>query len=215
VVLRAVSTNPQNVRGVILVSAGVRPHLHNPLNMSSDFLKGMASIFQPVDLTEYISRYCSEDPRVVNEMLHDPLGKNRQSALDLFGTFQFLKQEPQFASMMPPVIPVLAIQGTVDQVVEPDSINDLMNALPTKQKQLLMVPNCGHVIVGTSFLKPMVVTAITSFLQEHKTRGSVAPSAEPAALGHSVGEHSLVNPSDFSGGNSGNGRSNRDTPATN
>ena len=77
VILNAVSANPKSVKGMILVSAGVRPHMHNPLNMGGSFLKKMASLVEPVDLTDYITRYCSEDPRVTKEMLNDPLAKNR------------------------------------------------------------------------------------------------------------------------------------------
>lgn len=167
VVLRAVSSNPKNVRGVILVSAGVKPHMHNPLNLGGNFIKGMATLVQPVDLTNYITRYCSEDPRVVQEMLSDPLAKNRQTGLDLIGTFAFLRQEPFYAKAMPKNIPVLAIQGSADQIVDPASVEELLSALPSKSKKLVTIDGCGHVIVGTSFLKPQVLASIDSFLDKN------------------------------------------------
>jgi alpha-beta hydrolase superfamily lysophospholipase len=203
IVLKAVSMNPRSVRGVILVSAGVRPHMHNPLNMSGSFIKDMAMLTEPTDLRDYVSRYCSEDPRVIQEMLNDPLAKNRQSGLDLIGTFSFLRQEPKFAAMMPMDIPVLAIQGTADQIVEPSSINELLEALHTSAKRLVMIPGCGHVIIGTSYLKPLVLNCIESFLQEHRSAlsGPIPTnmhemSNEPSAPSDMNRE--LVNPTDFS-----------------
>lgn len=180
VVLRAVSETPRNVKGVVLVSAGVRPHPHDPRNMKSSFIKGMALLVHPVDLTDYITRYCSEDPRIVKEMLADPLGKNRQTGLDLLGTFMFLHQEPQFAAMMPKNIPVLAIQGTQDQIVDPSSIDELLGALPQKtEKQLVMIPGCGHIIVGTQYLKPMVLSTLHDWFQKH---GQAMPNVRETAV---------------------------------
>jgi alpha-beta hydrolase superfamily lysophospholipase len=200
VVLRAVSWNPRLVKGVILVSAGVHPHIHNPLNMGSSFLKKMALLVEPVDLTDYVSRYCSEDPRVVREMLNDPLAKNRQSGLDLIGTFAFLRQEPTFAAAMPTNIPVLAIQGTADQVVDPASVNELLSALPTPEKQLVMIPGCGHIIIGTSFMKPMVLSCINQWLQVHqsvcqeKFAGTQVPTDGET---NSHWDNNLISPADF------------------
>lgn len=200
VVLKAVSENPRSVRGVILISAGVRPHMHNPLNMGTPFIKSMAMLVEPTDLKDYISRYCSEDPRVVHEMLNDPLGKNRQSGLDLIGTFAFLRQEPQFAAAMPNNIPVLAIQGMEDQIVEPSSVNDLLNALRTPEKHLVMVPGCGHVIVGTSFLKPQVVSCIEGWIQQHRSPTEPLPTNINAsgATDPNDSDRGLLNPADYS-----------------
>jgi alpha-beta hydrolase superfamily lysophospholipase len=167
VVLNAVTNAARGVKGAILVSAGVRPHMHNPQNMKSSFIKGMALLIQPVDLTDYITRYCSEDPRIIREMLNDPLAKNRQSGLDLLGTFSFLRKEPQFAATFPKNIPVLIIQGAIDQIVDPSSVSELLQALPGRDKQLAMIPECGHIIVGTHYLKPQVLDDIHQFLMSH------------------------------------------------
>ncbi|HEY9716685.1 MAG TPA: alpha/beta fold hydrolase [Trichormus sp.] len=210
VVLKAVSWNPQLVKGVILVSAGVRPHIHNPLNMGSSFLKKMALLVEPVDLTDYVTRYCSEDPRVVKEMLNDPLAKNRQSGLDLIGTFAFLRQEPQFAAAMPSNIPVLAIQGTADQVVDPASVNELLNALQTPEKQLVIIPGCGHIIIGTSFMKPMVLACINQWLQAHESIPSEKFAGNHVRTNGEANprwDNNLIDPGDFSQQQNQNGMS--------
>jgi alpha-beta hydrolase superfamily lysophospholipase len=164
IVLKAVAESPRQVKGIILCSAGFRPHLHNPLNMRSSFLMGMAKMVAPVDLSDYLTRYASDDARVAREMINDPLAKNRQSGLDLIGTFNFLNQELDFAANAPREISVLMIQGTEDQIVEPKSAERVFSVLKSKNKKFVLLPSCGHVLVGTSFIKPEVLNCIEGWL---------------------------------------------------
>jgi alpha-beta hydrolase superfamily lysophospholipase len=177
IVLKATAESPQHVRGLILCSAGVRPHLHNPLNMDSSFMSGMAHMTQSVSLNNYLSRYTSDDPRITKEMINDPLGKTKETGLDMLGTFNFLMQEPNFAALLPKNIPVLMIQGAKDQIVEPSSATKILNALPSREKQLVMIPESGHVLAGTAFIKPTVWSTINSWLKQH-SHGSWAKSAD-------------------------------------
>ena len=167
IVLAAVAKSPKRVKGLILCSAGVQPHLHNPMKLGTEFVTGMASLVEPVDISKYLNMYSSDDARVAEEMVNDPLGKNKQTGLELLGTFNFLHQEPEFAANVPGNVRALVIQGEADQVLEPDSAYQIFSALKTKKKTFLMIPGAGHVLVGTSFIKPNVLSSIQSWLSEN------------------------------------------------
>lgn len=167
IVLKGASESPTHIRGLILCSAGVKPHMHNPMNMDSSFAIGMAHLTQPVNMKNYLARYTSDDPRIAKEMINDPLGKTNETGLDMLGTFNFLMEEPNFAALLPKNIPVLMIQGAKDQIVDPESANKILNALQSREKQLVMIPESGHVLAGTAFIKPSVWTLINSWLRQH------------------------------------------------
>ena len=167
IVLAAVAKHSKRVKGLILCSAGVQPHLHNPLKMGTEFVTGMAHMVQPVDIRKYLGMYSSDDARVAQEMINDPLGKNTQTGLELLSTFNFLNQEPGFAENIPANIKVLEIQGDADQILEPSSAYRIFNALRTKKKSFAMIPGAGHVLVGTSFIKPSVLDSIQTFVTKN------------------------------------------------
>lgn len=178
VVLKAVGDDPKNINGVILCAAGIQPHLHSPGSMSAKFVMGMAKLVTPVDLSDYYSKYVSDDKRVADEMIHDPLGKSQQSGLSLLGTMNFINQMPDLASALPKSIPVLAIQGAEDQIVDPKSVTRVLESFKTSDKTLQEIPGCGHVLVGTSFIKPQVMDGLMSWLSKH---GGLVANASPDA----------------------------------
>ncbi len=167
VVLRAVSEDARGIKGIILCAAGVQPHIHSPANLGSKFVMGMAKLVTPVDLSDYYSHYVSDDKRIADEMINDPLGKGHQSGLSLIGTMNFISQMPDVATTIPRSIPVLVIQGAEDQVVDPKSVLRVVSSFKTTDKTLEEIPGSGHVLVGTSFIKPQVMGIITSWLANH------------------------------------------------
>ncbi|CAM6000443.1 unnamed protein product [Sphagnum balticum] len=165
--MKATDETPFHISGLILCSAGVQPHMHNPLNMGSGFIKGVAHLVEPVDLSAYLTRYSSDDTRIAKEMIDNPLARNHQTGLELIGTFNFLMQETSFAEKVPADVPVLVIQGEEDQIIEPSSCIKILLALQSHDKQRVMVPKTGHVLVGTSFVKPQVMSCIDDWLKKH------------------------------------------------
>ncbi len=112
VVMSALAKQSEGVRGVILCAAGSQPSFHNPATMGSKFIKGMATFVSQVDITSYLQHYLSDDSRVATEMINDPLAKKTQSAVQLLGTMNFIKEMPVRAAQLPSSIPVLVMQGT-------------------------------------------------------------------------------------------------------
>jgi alpha-beta hydrolase superfamily lysophospholipase len=167
VLLRAVANQPKAVKGLILCAAGVQPHMHKPGGMGPAFIIGMAKLVAPVDLTDYYSKYVSDDKRTADEMVHDPLNRSHQSALNLIGTMNFISQMPMLATQVPRSIPVLLLQGANDQIVNADSATRVLNGFRTSDKSLQEIAGCGHILLGTAFIKPIVLNDTFDWLAKH------------------------------------------------
>ncbi len=167
VVMSAISKRPEGVRGVIVCAAGSQPSFHNPAVMGPKFIKGMATFVSQVDITSYLQHYLSDDGRVAAEMINDPLAKKSQSAVQLLGTMSFIKEMPTSAAKLPASIPVLVMQGTADQIVLPESAEPVFQAVRAHDKEFVPIQGSGHILVGTSFIKPIVLNRIENWLAKH------------------------------------------------
>ncbi len=167
VVMTAVAKQPEGVRGVILCAVGSQPSFHNPAAMGSKFIKGMATLITQVDITTYLQHYLSDDYRVATEMINDPLAKKSQSAVQLLGTMNFIKEMPVRAAQLPASIPVLVMQGTDDQIVLPESSQPVFQAVKAQDKEFVPIAGSGHILVGTSFVKSNVLNKIEGWLLKH------------------------------------------------
>ncbi len=167
VLMRSVVNEPKAVKGLILCAAGVEPHIHKPGGMGQKFMMGMAKLVEPVDLTDYYAKYVSDDKRTADEMVHDPLNKSHQSALSLIGTMNFISQMPALAGQIPRNIPVMLLQGSDDQIVNAASASRVFDSFKTADKSLKEIAGCGHILLGTAFIKPIVMNDTLDWLATH------------------------------------------------
>lgn len=167
VILSAVAKQPEKVRGVILCAAGSQPSFHNPTAMGSSFIKGMATLVTQVDIRNYLQHYLSDDQRVAAEMIQNPLTKKTQSAMQLLGTMNFIREMPHLAEKLPSNIAVLFIQGAKDQIVLPNSAQSVFESVRSSDKKFVPISDSGHILIGTAFIKPEVLSTIESWLAKH------------------------------------------------
>lgn len=167
VLMSAIAKQDRGIRAVVLCAAGSQPAFHNPAVMGVSFIKGMASMVSQVDIKSYLQHYLSDDPRVAREMIDDPLAKKSQSALQLLGTMGFIREMPKRASELPASIPVLVMQGADDQIVNAESAQAVFDSLKTDDKDFVVVPGSGHILVGTAYIKPAVAKTIDDWLLKH------------------------------------------------
>jgi acylglycerol lipase len=166
VAVRAGGTNPDLLDGLVLVSPGTRPCVFNPAMVARDFVKGITHLNKLMDVTRYITRYSSDDNRVTNEMVSDPLSRTELTGKEVLQTGQFISTTPKFAEKLSKHISVLIVQGEEDRIVSPGSIKTIYKHIPSANKSVVLLPDCGHVLLGTSFLKPQVVSSISKWLVE-------------------------------------------------
>jgi hypothetical protein len=64
-------------------------------------------------------------------------------------------------------LPTLLIQGQQDQIINANSSVKLLGKLASTDKNILMLPSSGHILIGTSYVKPEVEDAIIDWLAAH------------------------------------------------
>lgn len=166
VAIRAGSANPGLYDGLVMVSPGTKPCTFNPVMVAKDFVKGITHLDRLMDVTRYITRYSSDDNRVTNEMVTDPLSRTELTGKEVLQTGYFISTTPKFAGKLAEHISVLIIQGEEDRIVSASTIKTIYKQLHSKHKSIVYLPDCGHVLLGTSFLKPQVVSSISQWLVE-------------------------------------------------
>jgi alpha-beta hydrolase superfamily lysophospholipase len=174
VAVRAGSANPGLCDGLVLVSPGTKPCTFNPVMVAKDFVKGITHLDRLMDVTRYITRYSSDDNRVTKEMVTDPLSRTELTGKEVLQTGYFISTTPKFAGKLADHISVLIIQGEEDRIVSANTIKSIYKHLHSKNKTVVYLPDCGHVLLGTSFLKPQVVSSISQWLVERSREKSAA-----------------------------------------
>lgn len=150
--------------GFILCSPGTRPRAFNPFMVVPDFIKGLSHLDIPMDVSRYIDHYSSDDKRVSDEMIADPLSRIKLTPKEILRTAFFIRTASKAAKDVDPSIPVLIVQGEEDGIVSKKSTHKILKNLPSEHKELVEFKDAGHVLLGTSFLKPQVVDSVTKWL---------------------------------------------------
>ncbi len=176
VATRAAGSSPGLLDGMILCSAGTRPCVFNPFMVANDFVKGIWRLDHLMDVSRYIDRYSADDKRVSNEMISDPLSRIRLTPREILQTAFFIRRTPESAKKIDPSLPVLIVQGELDHIVGSHQVNAILKNLPSLDKKIVLLPKCGHVLLGTSYLKPVVLDSVTDWLTEEALKKS-APIA--------------------------------------
>lgn len=173
------------IDGLILCSAGTRPCLlrFNPFLVVPDFVKGITRLDRLMDVSRYILRYSADDRRVSEEMVADPLSRIKLTPREILRTGWFIRKTPESAKRVAPEIPVLIVQGGIDNIVSAGSVKAIMRNLPTSNKSLVTFPNYGHVLLGTSYLKPKVVETVKEWLLTQSDATVPAVSTFSLSLG--------------------------------
>ncbi len=155
---------PGAADGIILCSPGSRPRCFNPLMVVPDFIKGVTHLDEHMDVSRYIDKYSSDDKRVSDEMIADPLSRIKLTPKEVLRTAFFIRTCPKAALEVDPNASYLVIQGEKDGIVSTSSTREIFKNLPAEHKQLIEFKDAGHVLLGTSYLKPQVVDSITNWL---------------------------------------------------
>ncbi|HEY9714825.1 MAG TPA: alpha/beta fold hydrolase, partial [Chroococcales cyanobacterium] len=157
VTVRACGEHPDLFDGIVLASAGTSPHIFNFNMVARDLVKGLSNLDRPLDVSEYITRYSSEDARITHEMVTDPLSRTMLTGKEILQTGAFIRKTPSMARAVPANVSVLMINGQLDQIVKADTTEEILKNINSTDKKLVTVPFCGHILFGTAYLKKSVV----------------------------------------------------------
>lgn len=197
VVTLAASFDHRLFDGIILASPGTSPNFFNPYMVVRDFLKGIVNLDRQLDVSWYIVHYSSEDPRITHEMVTDSLSRTTLTGREILKTAAFIRSTPQSARGLTPDTSVLLLQGADDHIVRGSTLKAIMHNLPTTNKKMVVIPNCGHLLLGTAYLKQPVVSALINWLDtessSHRAITAIkAQAGDSKPLGKDVQSHSGV-----------------------
>ncbi|MFN8553823.1 MAG: alpha/beta fold hydrolase [Candidatus Obscuribacterales bacterium] len=154
--------NPQIVDGLVLSAPALKPRIYmGPL--ISETLKPQ----KQVKLEPYIRKWASEDPRIVEESLADPLVTKRLTAWQIMKSIHYMRPNLGYAKKLPSNIPFLVMQGDQDRILKSNAVVKLISNAKTKDQTVRWFNNRGHLLLETAFIPPDTINTVNNWLQTH------------------------------------------------
>jgi alpha-beta hydrolase superfamily lysophospholipase len=175
--LHVASDEPNLVSGLILSSPAIRRHSFIP-SLAAKAGIFVLEPFKQFNLVPYIRRFASEDPRIVEETLTDPLVRKHLSAWELLRTCQYMKPSLNYAGKLPQTMPVLVIQGNKDRMVRTNGVALLLSRLRSNDQTVRWFADRGHLLLETGYLQPDTLATVQGWLSDHL--GQESPSVVQA-----------------------------------
>ncbi len=130
-----------------------------------------------LDITPFLRSRVSDDDRITDERVNDPLGRTKLNAGELFKTRWFNKDSLRLVPMLPEKLSVLVIEGSDDRLFRADLIEqDLMAQMPCSDKTLYLLKGKGHIHLETQYLKEEVEKKVAEWLAEKTSKYGQKPN---------------------------------------
>ena len=177
--VRLLAGDPYCAEGAVLASPAVKQRVVFGPTVVKQVLTITVKPTAQLSVEAYIRSRISENPAIVAERLSDPLGRNRLNVGEMAKTRWFNKESIERAPLFPRKAPVLVLEGSEDQLYDPDDVRKLMAQLPSDDKELMWLQGKGHINLATKFLDPAVVGQVVAWLDKKTSR---AQSCEASSL---------------------------------
>ena len=162
--MRVASTHPGLADGLVLSSPAIKGRNFFLIRAFAHGGHCAANPFRQIDLTPVIKRCASEDPRVVQGILDDPLSRKHLSPWELLLSNQFVRASRHYIKSIPPTTPVLIIQGSADRTLKANAVVLLIARLKSVDQTVCWFPDRGHVLLETSYLQPDAARTVEDWL---------------------------------------------------
>ncbi len=174
VVLRAAVDSPGTVNGLILAGAGSKLCHVKFAWVASDLLRNHFRLHHQINIVRYQLKYGSENPLVMEETMEDPLQRRSITLSELMQVSKFIGKNRKYARSVSSKVSALVIQGSEDHTLQAKSAKKVFDAMRTDDKQMVVIPKCGHILLGIEHLRPLVSDSIDTFLRERAPQQTLA-----------------------------------------
>jgi acylglycerol lipase len=174
--LHAAADLPQDVNGLILSSPAVK--IHSLVKSKLECAPVLANPVKQMDIKRYIKKFASEDDRVAEGALNDPLVRKRLSAIDLYRTITTCRPALDYAKKISANIPVLIIQGSSDRMVKSEAVIKLLAEMKSNDQTVRWFRDRGHLLLETDVVRPDTIETVDSWLAERVHKFSVANAVD-------------------------------------
>ena len=166
--IRLSATNPELVDGLILSAPAIKHHTPflDPYLVADAGLV-LTNPRKQLDLTPFFRRFCSDDPRIVEETQNDPLVRRHLSAYELMQSSQTVRKTVSYIDKIPKNTPVLVIQGSADRCVKANAVMVLLSRLRSTDQTVKWFAERGHILLETAYVKPDTMDAVVGWLGSH------------------------------------------------
>ena len=183
VALRAAAESPEGLSGLILCGAGSKACHAKTTWFIADLLKSL--IRKPIGLIRYQKEYGTDDLIALEETLKDPMQRKNMSLRELWRARGILRKNKKYAKELNPQISLLMIHGAEDETLKLKSARKVFEEAPSVDKKMVVVPDCGHILLGTSRPKELVSNSIEKFLT-NRVSTRVADSGKRMDSSHTL-----------------------------
>lgn len=173
-VLYSAGNRPKSIDGIVLSSPAIRRRMNMVPRVMWDAALLTHNPFRQVNLIPYMKKFASEDPRIVDEAVHDPLVRKKLTSWELFKTIRTIKPTLSYASKVPATMPVLVIQGDKDRMLKSNAVCDLLKRLNSTDRTVRWFHDRGHLLLETAYVQDDTLTTVENWLKGHLTTGRVA-----------------------------------------
>jgi len=161
------ASNPELVDALVLSSPAVkRRSLIDPYLLLNAGIV-MSNPRAQLDLMPFVRRYCSDDPRVIEEKEHDPLLRRHLSAYELLKATVEIRRTITYVPSINAETPVLVMQGGGDRVLRAEAVMTLLSKLQSKDQTVKWFSHRGHILLETDYVKPDTMEAVVSWVNAH------------------------------------------------
>ncbi len=170
--IRVAATRPGSVDGLVLSSPAVK-HRYLPLKRAVMDARGILTPHRQIDLTPYIEQCASEDPKIIEGMMQDPLVRKHLNSLEVLKTMAMAQSTLKYAKAVEPGVPVLIIQGDADRLLKSNAVVALLGRLRCKDETVRWFHARGHVLLETAFIRADTLETVQGWLGQHARAAAV------------------------------------------
>lgn len=163
--LRLAAKNPDLLDGLIVSGPG--------LSLSRHYLRlvpaGLLSIVvrtERVDFSGQLREFFSADPRIVREILADPLVRRDFRVVELLQPKVIAAQTVELLPDIRAALPVLALQDRDDRMCRDEGVDIMRRKMRTEDLTVRYFKRRGHVLLETQYVQKEAVAEITSWLEK-------------------------------------------------
>lgn len=177
-VLYSASQRPNAIEGIVLSSPAIKRRLNMVPRVFWDVSLISHNIFRQVNLIPYMKMFASEDPRIIEEALNDPLVRKKLTTWELFKTLQTMRPSLEYADKVPAKMPVLVIQGDNDRMLKSQAVCDLLKHLNSEDSTVRWFKDRGHLLLETAYVQEDTLITVDAWLKEHLHSAKMANAQE-------------------------------------
>lgn len=163
--IRLAAYQPHLVDGIILSGAAIKLEHHYAGLLPQGVLNVLFG--RPVDFSNQIRRFFSSDPRIIGDLLSDPLIRRYFDVSELTQCKKMTRSTVDLVRMVSPDMPVLVLQAVDDRQTPVSSVRIFESKLRSRDQTIVLFSPRGHVLLQTSRLQADVLQTVKTWLDKH------------------------------------------------